>query len=108
MRSRISWLWAFAGSVALVVVMALAYHPRFAPASGTGMSAPAAPVTSVEPEPVARLLRSHNDWTGQAVRLEVFSSTTPTALNEDRPEQDALSASRFYAPLYRRPPPSLS
>src|ERR1700728_1757833 len=111
MRPRTRQLWAFAASVALFLLISVAGHSRLATGSAgtsTGMSAPAAPKAFVESEPVAKLLRSHFDWSGQIVRSAITSILLPAVSTQRRSGQHADPASQYYGPLYRRPPPSLS
>ena len=104
-------MWAFAGSVALFLLVSLTDHSKLVTRStgtSTGMSAPSAPKAFVESEPVAKLLRSHFDWCGHTAASTIAPISLPDVSAADRSQHDADSASQCYGPLYRRPPPCLS
>src|SRR3954454_14856234 len=108
MRWRTSHSWALAASLALFVALTFACQPGFVAGSGTGMSAPPAPRTSVESAPVAKLLQSHFDWCGHIVLPAGLRLTLLAVRRADGARQRADSATQYYCPLYRRPPPSFS
>jgi len=111
MHSRAKQLWAFAGCVALILLLALSSHPKLPTdftGSSTGMSAPSAPKALVEAEPLAQIVRSHFEFFVQPVGLAVSPVTLRTAKAESRSKQTAETTSKYYSPLYRRPPPFLS
>src|SRR5580765_1206419 len=108
MRWRTGHLWALAAGLALIVVLAFACQPGFVADSGTGMSAPPAPRTSIESAPVAKLLQSHFDWCGQVLLPAGLRLTLSSVHAGEGAGQHRDSASQCYGPLYRRPPPSFS
>jgi hypothetical protein len=106
MRKRTDHLWAVCG-FALVALLAVVFHPEVAVQAASGMSVPSAPRTSIESGPADKLLPSHFDWCEPAVRTAGFPLTLPAFRAGDGSEKDSRSA-RYYGPLHRRPPPSLS
>src|ERR1700722_4273529 len=104
MRCRIGHLWAIAGSVALLIGLTFASHPAAAAGSTAGMAAPVAPTTSIDSAPVAKLLQSHFDWCWATFRPRVLH-LIPVSCAREFARPNAASGSRYYGPLYRRPPP---
>src|SRR3569833_617797 len=111
MHSRARQLWAFGGSLALFLLLALTSPPKVPnnfTGSSTGMSAPSAPKAFVEAELLAPLVRSDFECLGQPVRVAVSAVTLRAGGAEVRSRQTVKSESSCYAPLHRRPPPVLS
>src|SRR5580698_6796243 len=100
MRWRISQLWALASVLALSVFLAFAYHPEFSADSGTGMSAPSAPRTSIDSTPVAKLLQSHSNWRGQLVPAASHSLTL-APFGADGLTHPSPASVPHYGPLHR-------
>ena len=106
MRRRTNHVLAVFGFV-VVALLALAFHPEFNAGAATGMSAPSAPRTSIEPAPIDKLLPSHFDWCEPVLRTAGLPLALPVYRAGESSEKDARSA-RYYGPLHQRPPPSLS
>lgn len=108
MRRRTSHVWALAGSVALALLLALAWHPGVAAGPTAGMSAPAPARASVESAPAAKILQLHFDWGGQALTRGSLAVSPESARAAGHEERGTAGARQCYGPLYRRPPPSFS
>ena len=108
MRRERVILCAFAGCFAFAVMLAFAAPPAFAGGAAAGMSAPAAPATSIEAAPAAKFLQPRFDWQGQVLRPAglPFVAVAIRALDETR--RYTSTAPPHYGPLHRRPPPSFS
>jgi len=107
-RLRNSFVWALTGTAALALLVMLVCHPALKVNAGTGMSAPPVSRASIEFAPAARVVPSQGD--PQLVELGAqriaVSSVAVCAVDEAQQCDGARAAE--YAPLYRRPPPSLS
>lgn len=108
MRRRNVCVWAIAGCLALAVVLAVACQPGLAAVAGAGMSAPGAPRASIETAPGARILPSHFGWCRPALRPAAFSLAISGVRAGHSACRPVPSASGFYGPIYRRPPPNFS
>jgi hypothetical protein len=95
------------GSLALTVLLTLAFHPAIAASAASGMSAPSIPRTLIESGPADKILPSHFDWCEPALRGARLPLALPVFRAGDISEKESRSA-RCYGPLHQRPPPSLS
>jgi len=112
MLGLMSWrsghLWALGACIALVVVLVCGCQAGPAGGAVAGMSAPAAPTTSFESAPAAKLLQSHFDWCGHVLQSYGLSLSVPGMQAHLGTRQGAGAAPAHYGPLHRRPPPSFS
>jgi len=107
-RLRNSFVWALAGTVTLALFLMLVCHPGVKLDAGTGMSAPPASRVSIEFAPAMRVAPSHGDPQFVALSTQSVAVAHVAARAVDAARQCTGSRAIEFAPLYRRPPPSLS
>lgn len=107
-RLRNSLVWTLAGTAALALFLMLVCHPGLKLDAGTGMSAPPASRASIEFAPAVRVAPSQGDPQFVAVGAQGFSVASVAMRPVDEVRQCNGARAVEYAPLYRRPPPSLS
>ena len=107
-RLRNSFVWALAGTAALALFLMLVCHPVLKLDAGTGMSAPPASRASIEFAPAMRVAPSQGDpqFVGVGAQRIAVARVALHVVHEAR--HCAGNRVVEYAPLYRRPPPSLS
>src|SRR6476646_3169347 len=108
MRKRISYFWAFGAFVAFLALLVFDGRPNAVVGGTSGLSAPSAPVVSVESAPAAKLLRSHFSGCGHALRSANLSLALRASCAVPKAREVAADSQPVYGLLHRRPPPSLS
>lgn len=107
MRRSASPLWMLAFGFLLAVLPGAAYHPQFVRDPASGLAAPSAPGTSLEPGAIQKLPQPQFDGSALERRttgVEFLTSSTWIAEYAGL----VICSPRYYGPLHRRPPPSLS
>jgi hypothetical protein len=108
MRRRTSYFWAFGAFFAFLALLIFDGRPNTVAGAASGLSAPSAPVVSVDSAPAAKLLRSHFNGCGHALRSANLSLALRASRAIRKAREVAADAQPVYGPLHRRPPPSLS